>query len=486
MSPLRIAFTVLTAAISAVGCASSTAASRGVEVEGPGVSETEAADSTQPASGKPGTPAPAQQPQISSRAKLLFEDAVKSMEGMKKGKNIDLAAVERKFQAASEADTKLAEADYNLGVLAERRGKKDEAIAFYKSALRKKPSLTQAAENLAVMAQNGGDVAGAVGIYQQVLENYPDDASSRARLAEIYRQSNEHERALEYARGALVRDPKNITAYKVMMHSYLDRKQLAMARLVALRAMKIDENDPELYFALGQILFKEGEPQKARSQFLKAVEARPDFQPAQAMLAKMALEAEDFPGAEEHLRKLLQADGRSADLHLNLGIAYKGMGQFDKAMVEYENAEKINPDLAAIYLNRGIILQRHKNAPERAIELYRKYIAMKGGEGATDGEGVMGLMREAEATLAAREEEKRAVEEAERMEKAAKQQERMLKDAEAKDKKGAAPGAKETPNDNGDLDQLENKPKKAAPAPAAPKAAPKTPAEPTDEPGEGL
>ena len=40
---------------------------------------------------------------------------------------------------------------------------------------------------------------------------------------------------------------------------------------------------------------------------------------------------------------MLQADGRNAAAHLNLGVAYKGQGQYDKAMQEYDEAEKLDP-----------------------------------------------------------------------------------------------------------------------------------------------
>jgi tetratricopeptide (TPR) repeat protein len=69
--------------------------------------------------------------------------------------------------------------------------------------------------------------------YQDILDRYPDDASARARLAELYRQGGDPERAHDFARQALIREPKTLAAYKVMMLSYLDRKQLSMAKLVA-------------------------------------------------------------------------------------------------------------------------------------------------------------------------------------------------------------------------------------------------------------
>lgn len=430
------------------------------------------------------------QPQISTRAKLLFEDAVKASEAQAKSGAWDYVSLEKKFRAAANEDPNLAEADYNLGVLAERQGKKQEAVQHYQTALSKKPTLKEAAENLAVIMQNDGNVRGAAEVYQKILASYPDDGSSRARLAEIFLSQGDHERAMQLSREALIREPRTIIAYKVMMRSNLERNQLAMARLVALRALKLDENDPEIYFTIGQILLKENETDKAMLQFKRAIQARADYIPAHVVLAKMAMQNQDYVGAEEHLRRILQSDGKNAEAHLNLGVAYKGMGDFDKAMVAYEAAEKLNPELPGIYLNKGIILGRHKNEPEKAIELYRKYISLKGGEAVADGT-VIALKEEAEAVLKAREDEKRAIEEAKRMEAEMKEQqaleERQKRDAEkAKMAEEALKGGDTQPASGTEkktaaaADEPKAQQKRAAPAKqAAP--APKSSDEPEDD-----
>ncbi|HZI06897.1 MAG TPA: adventurous gliding motility TPR repeat lipoprotein GltE [Archangium sp.] len=406
------------AALFAAGCAGSTAA-------GPGTGTGTTGGKTATKANEPVS--------ISNRAKLLFEDALGALEAQKKANAFDYPSLERKFKAALDADPNLAEADYNLGVLAERQGNTQEAISRYQAALKKKPTLRQASENLAVMAQNAGDIAGAVSIYQGILKIYPDDGNARARLAEIYRQTGDHEKAMELSRAALMREPQSVTAYKVMMRSYLERKQLAMAKLVALRAMKIDQNDPELHHTIGLILLQEEKKDAARLSFKRAVEVRADYVPARVLLAQMDLEAEDYPGAEEHLRRILQADSKNAAAHLNLGIAYKGQGQLDKAMQEYDEAEKLDPKMAAIYLNRAVMLHRHKGAPERAIELYRKYISMSGGEVALNAEHpIFGLLREAESIVQAQREALLAEEQQKKLEELQKQQQEAMKAEEAR------------------------------------------------------
>ncbi|HYO52782.1 adventurous gliding motility TPR repeat lipoprotein GltE [Archangium sp.] len=408
------------AVLFAAGCTGSKAAGPGT---GTGTTDGKAGTGT-----KTNEPVP-----ISNRAKLLFEDALGALQAQKKANAYDYPSLERKFKAALDADQSLAEAEYNLGVIAERQGNTQEAIARYQTALKKKPTLRQASENLAVITQNAGDITGAVSIYQGILKVYPDDANSRARLAEIYRQTGDHEKAMEFSRAALMREPQSVTAYKVMMRSYLERKQLAMAKLVALRALKIDQNDPELHHTIGLILLQEEKKDEARAQFKRALETRADYVPSHVMMAQLALEVEDYPAAEEHLRRILQADSKNAAAHLDLGLAYKGQGQLDKAMQEYDEAEKLDPKMAAIYFNRGVLLHRHKGAPERAIELYRKYMTLSGGEVALNAEHpIFGLLREAESIVQAQREAAAAEEQQKKLEELQKQQQELMKAEEGK------------------------------------------------------
>ncbi len=456
-------------------------------------------------------------PQISNKAKLIFDDALKLYETQKKAKTVDYATLEKRFRAAVDADSNLAEATFNLGVLADRQGKTKEAVSLYKEALSKKPTLRQAAENLAVIAQNNGDEAGAVRIYTDILNNYPDDAGSRARLAEISRRKGDLDKAVELSREALFRDPKTLQAYKTMMQVYYEQKQYSLARLIALRASKLDDSDPEVSYTLGLINLAEKEPAKARSQFKKAVESRPDFLPAHYQLCRMAFAQEDYQGAEEHLRRILQANGKNADALLNLGVAYKGMGQLDKAMATYDEVQKLNGDMPELYLNRGIIIGL-KGDPEKAITLFKTYLARKGEAGVGMDHPVHTLISEQEAVIAKREEDKRIAEEAakmeaemKKMEAAAAEEERKLKEAEfqknktdakgngppapAPDAKGGstkapppaatpAPVAAPAPEKKEEPKPEAKKPPAPAPAPAAAPAA--APAKKGEEPDDGL
>ena len=349
----------------------------------------------------------------------------------------------------SQADPTFAEADYNLGVLAERQGKRDQAYALYLSALQKKPSL-QGRRPRASPGSPGPRAIrpSAIAQWNDIARAFPDDAESRAQLAELYRLTGDHDRAQELARQALIRDPKSLDAYKTLLRSNLDRKQFAMAELVGVRALKISSTDPDLYLALGDVQLAKGAADKAAAQYQKALEASPGFVPARLALAQLALRDEDFAAAEKQLSRAVADGGGSAEVHLDLGVAYRGLGQPDKALVEYDAAEKLQPRLAAIYLNRGIVLQRYKDAPEKSLELYKQYVALSGGESALPNDApVLALRREAEQLVAAKSQARAQEQQSKTLEQAQQLQQQRLKDAEERAAKGTP--AKATAPDTG-------------------------------------
>ena len=383
-----------------------------------------------------------------TRAMLLFEDATKAAEAQAKSNSRDDAALERRFEAVRQADPSFAEADYNLGVLAERQGKREQAYAAYRSALQKKPSLKPAAEGLARLTRAQGDLPSAIAQWNDVAKAFPDDAESRAQLAELYRLTNDHDRAQDFARQALIRDPKNLDAYKTLLRSNLDRKQFAMAELVGVRALKISGTDPDLYMGIGDVQLGKGSVDKAAAQYQKALDANAGFVPARLALARLALKDEDYAAAEKHLSRAVADGGGTAEVHLDLGVAYRGLGQPDKALAEYDAAEKLQPKLAAVYLNRGIVLQRYKDMPEKSLELYKQYVALSGGESALANDApVLALRREAEQLVAAKSQAKTQEQQAKTLEEAQKLQQQRLKDAEDRTAKGTP--AKGTAPDKG-------------------------------------
>ncbi len=309
------------------------------------------------------------------KALRLFEDALAAFEEQKSLKVYDWGLLEKKFQAAIAADGQFAEAWYNLGVVYERMHRPQDAMNAYQRALQLKPYFKEAAENLALLLQADGRAADALSLIQGVLKIYPEDGGARARLAAIYQAAGDTKQAMHYAREALMRDPKSLTAYKVMMNCYLDRNNLDMAKLVALRATKLKADDPELYYTMGLIQERQDDQPGAIYQYMRALQGQDDFLRAHVRIAQIATKNADWTTAATHYQKIVQYDPSNQAARLNLGISYKGLGEIDKAMAEYDAILKSQNPLPLAWFAMGVLFQVHKDMPEKALEYYKNFVA---------------------------------------------------------------------------------------------------------------
>ncbi|HEY0840625.1 MAG TPA: adventurous gliding motility TPR repeat lipoprotein GltE, partial [Vulgatibacter sp.] len=356
-----------------------------------------------------GGAAATEQRETSPIAKRKFEDAVRTYEdGVKLGV-VDWDLLAKKFEAALDEDDGLGEAWFDLGVVEERRGNAEAATKAYRRAIKVKPTLFVAYENLGNLLEAAGDTAGAGEQYKAILRVSPEHAGARARLAGLFLEGGDRERALELAREALLRDPKNIAALKVMLRVHTQRGELEVARLVAARASRLDERDPEIPFLLGQILERKGDGAAATAQFRKALEIDPGYLPAQVRVAGDALGRRDYEGAARLYQSIVRAEPKNAAAWLDLGTALHGLGQGDEALESFLKAQELDQDDPRPSFKIAYVYHRGKDQPEEAIAWYKRFLSgnivnLPGSH------PVFALLREAEQLVHLREEARLAEE----------------------------------------------------------------------------
>lgn len=311
---------------------------------------------------------------LEPRARREFEAAVALWDAGRRTGKTDLDAVERRLEKALSEDDRLAEAHHDLGVIAEMRGKAREAEERYRKAVELK-SLPHAREALAAMLERRGDTAGAEAQYEAIVSEHPDHAGARARLAALARAGGDVDRATQLAREALMRDPRNLLAYEVLIGLALDRKETGTAKLLALQALKIDESDPALHHRAGQVLEMAGEREGALAQYRLAAASRQGHVPSSFRLGEEALRSRDFARAREQFEAIVKAEPSSAAALMNLGIALRGMGDLDGALAAYDRALAARPGFAEPLFAKALVFHRYKDAPDRALELYRGYVS---------------------------------------------------------------------------------------------------------------
>lgn len=350
--------------------------------------------------GKAAEPEPAAEA-IPARAQRLFGEALKTLEDQKALKvPVDWPLMEKKWRAVIGAG-EVAEAHFNLGVALEAQGREAEAKAEYERALAIKPTLRQAKVNLAVLVERGGDVRAASAAYGEILRDYPEDSMARERLAALYRDSGQQDEAWRLAREALQRDPRAIGAYKTMIRIAIARKDFDVAKLIALRAQKLDERDAEVAYLMGTVLDRQGDEAAAAVQWQKTLELAPGHIPARYGLLDQAVRKEAWPRVAEQAAAILAEEPKNASLVLLRGIALRHSEKIDDALAAYDKAEKLSGgNLPEVYLARGILLMREKSECEPALVQLDRYVKSVGPI-LPKGSPVPALQRECDEMLAA-------------------------------------------------------------------------------------
>lgn len=376
---------------------------------------TSAPPAARPAAATAAAPAEAAEA-VSARALRLFEEAVRAEEEQRKLKvPSDWPYLERKWRAVLSAG-EIAEARHNLGVTLEAQGRLGEARAEYERALQAKPSLRQSAVNLGVVLEKQGDARGAADAYRALVREHPEDSVARERLAALYLAAGQADDAWRLAREALVRDPRSVPAQKVIALVALSRKDLDLAKLVAMRAAKLDGTDPDLPWIAGVVLARQGDDAGSAAQLRKALSLREDHLPARYALLAAAIEKGAWGGVAEESRAILALEPGNANVELAHGVALRHLGKAEESLAALDRAEKLaGGKLPEVQLARGVVHARLKGECEPALEALAAYLRTAGPVPA-EGAAVTRLQREC-ATIV--EENRKAAEAARQMQEEA-------------------------------------------------------------------
>jgi tetratricopeptide (TPR) repeat protein len=144
---------------------------------------------------------------------------------------------------------------------------------------------------------------------------------------------------------ALVPDDPRWPYYLAHLHrteGETDKAMSAFRRVLALRP-----DDVATLVWLGRMHLDQGQPDQAEPLFAKAVSLAPGTVAAQAGLGQAALERKDYTRAVQQLEAALANNPQAASIYSPLAMAYRGLGQNDKAETlakQWRNTDISLPD----------------------------------------------------------------------------------------------------------------------------------------------
>ncbi len=260
------------------------------------------------------------------------------------------------------------------GLAQHRAGRLDEAVASFRSAVKRDPRSAQAWRMLGLIAQQQGRYADSLEPTRQALA-LERTASDLSNLANALTRLDRPDEALAAAEQACALDPHLAAAHAnqgVALRA-LGRREAAAERFR--RAAGLEPRNAEAHANLGVTLTELGQVQEAEAALETALVLAPDWADGWYNLANARLRQLRLPQAEAAYRRALALAPGHADAHANLAATHKALGRKDLALAHYADAARLKPDDPQVLQNHALTLADLSRHAE-AVPIYEAAIAL--------------------------------------------------------------------------------------------------------------
>ena len=264
----------------------------------------------------------------------------------------------------------------NLGYDLLRKGRVDEAIAHFQTALQFYPDFAKARYNLGLALFEKADVDDAIAQYQTVLRLTPEHADVYNNLGNALLQKDKLDDAIVSYQRALQIDPDYADAHNNLGNALLQKGHWDEAIAHYQKALQIDPANAKACYNFGLALYKEDKVDEAIALYQAALRISPEFAEAWNNLGHALCQKGGMDEAIACYSKAVQIKPDYLDAHYNMAVALSQKGRAEEAIIHYRNALQINPDHVEVLNNLAFLLATHPDARirdgARAIQFARR------------------------------------------------------------------------------------------------------------------
>jgi len=155
---------------------------------------------------------------------------------------------------------------------------------------------------------------------------------------------------------------------------FMEQQKYAEAIVQYRNALQQDARFGQARYKLAEAYIKHGDATNAFREYVRAADLLPDSVDAQVKAATMLLLARQFEDARTRAQKALAKDPKNVEAQIILGNALAGLNQFDAAIAQLEEANKLQPTVGA-YASIGAIQGARGSKPD-AEKAFRTAVAV--------------------------------------------------------------------------------------------------------------
>ncbi|KAJ8373507.1 hypothetical protein SKAU_G00040870 [Synaphobranchus kaupii] len=264
-----------------------------------------------------------------------------------------------------------AKVHYNYANFLKDRGRNQEAIHHYKTALRLYPRHASAMNNLGTLTHHPEE---AERYYRQALEINPLHNRALFNLGNLLKSQGKEEEAERMLRSSILFGPHFADAYSSLASLFAEQKRFAEANEIYLQGIESCPDSSDLHNNYGVFLVDTGDSERAFIHYQHAVRLKPAHYVAMVNLGRLLRSSSENKQAEAWYKRALQV-ARKVEILTPLGALYYNTGRYEEALQVYREAAALQPDSADIWLALAQVLAmagRSKEAEKMTFGIISK------------------------------------------------------------------------------------------------------------------
>lgn len=275
-------------------------------------------------------------------------------------------------------------AHHNLGYHFFLKGRLDEAIAQFKSALQIWPRYMVAMNNLGVALLKAGRPDEASAVLQRAIAINPKDARAHFNLGNVLMEKGQVDEAIAEYGKQLEITPDHVDTLLGLGKAFLEKGEVTSAIVHYEKVLQFQPREASAYYHLGIAHAEKNDAEIAIANWRKALEIKPAYAEAHNNLAIALLGNGDAGQAIAQWRKMLEIQPENADAHNNLGVALIRNGRASEAVMHWRKTLEIDPGKTATRMTLAWVLATSPESSLRngaaAVELAEQAHQQGGGD----------------------------------------------------------------------------------------------------------
>jgi protein O-mannosyl-transferase len=255
----------------------------------------------------------------------------------------------------------------NVGGAYFAKGRNDEALKYYREAVRINPNYTEALNSIGAVLADKGDPEAAEW-FQRALTVQPAHADTLFNMGNLMAKEGKYREAAEYYQASLASRPDNHEARNNLAGVMVRMGRIDEAIAQYQTALEIKPDGALVHKNLGEMLAAKGKLDEAIAHYRTALTLTNDAGAHYSLGMTLAVQGR-WAEAIEQYNRTLQLWPTNTDARYNLGYALRMTGQLEPARTNLVEALRLKPNFPMAEFNLGCVLADQNRTAEAVTHL---------------------------------------------------------------------------------------------------------------------